>query len=210
MLILRGHQHQALLVRWDGLNVDFCVQEVSHGWVKSQLHSSIWRSPLQRQHPLYYKSFPSESNGKESACNAGDPGLIPGWRSPEKGWLPRWHWWKRPAGQCRRRKRRGFCPWIGKVPRTRAWQPAPVFLPGEFQGQGILVGYSPWGHKELDTTEQLTLSLWEVAVACHGRGTKEQICLVPRQFDRSSRWYISSGWAYQFDLSLSSMLCLKY
>ena len=128
----------------------------------------------------------------------------------EKGWLPRWQWWKRPAGQCRRRKRCGFCPWIVKVPRTRAWQPAPVFLPGEFQGQGILVGYSPWGHKELDTTEQLTLSLWEVAVACHGRGTKEQICLVPRQFDRSSRWYISSGWAYQFDLSLSSMLCLKY
>ena len=33
-----------------------------------------------------------------------------------------------------------------------------VFLPGEFQGQRSLAGYSPWGHKELDTTEQLTLS----------------------------------------------------
>ena len=32
----------------------------------------------------------------------------------------------------------------------------PVFLPGEFHGQRSLVGYSPWGHKESDTTEQLT------------------------------------------------------
>ena len=39
----------------------------------------------------------------------------------------------------------------------RKWQPTPVFLPGESQGWGSLVGYSPWGHKELDTTEQLTL-----------------------------------------------------
>ena len=32
-----------------------------------------------------------------------------------------------------------------------------VFLPGEFHGQGSLAGYSPWGHKESDRTEQLTL-----------------------------------------------------
>ena len=32
-------------------------------------------------------------------------------------------------------------------------------LPGEFHGQRSLVGYSPWGRKELDTAEQLTLSL---------------------------------------------------
>ena len=35
-------------------------------------------------------------------------------------------------------------------------QPAPAFLPGESHGQRSLVGYSPWGHKESDTTEQLT------------------------------------------------------
>ena len=29
----------------------------------------------------------------------------------------------------------------------------PVLLPGEFQGQRSLTGYSPWGHKELDMTE---------------------------------------------------------
>ena len=36
--------------------------------------------------------------------------------------------------------------------------PTPVFLPGEFHGQGSLVDYSPWGHKELDMTEQVTHS----------------------------------------------------
>ena len=55
--------------------------------------------------------------------------------------------------QCRRP---GFNPWVGKMPRRRTWQPIPVFLTGEFHGQRSLVGYSPWGHKESDTTEQLT------------------------------------------------------
>ena len=35
----------------------------------------------------------------------------------------------------------------------RKWQPTPVFLPGESQGQGSLVGCCLWGHTELDTTE---------------------------------------------------------
>ena len=38
----------------------------------------------------------------------------------------------------------------------REWQPTPVFLPGEFHGQRKLAGYSPCGHKELDTAERLT------------------------------------------------------
>ena len=37
----------------------------------------------------------------------------------------------------------------------RKWQPTPVFLPGKSHGLRILVGYSPWGHKESDTTEQI-------------------------------------------------------
>ena len=37
----------------------------------------------------------------------------------------------------------------------RGMQPTPVFLLGEFRGQRNLVGYSPWGHKESDTTEWL-------------------------------------------------------
>ena len=35
----------------------------------------------------------------------------------------------------------------------RKWQPTPVFLPGDSQGQGSLVGCRPWGRTELDTTE---------------------------------------------------------
>ena len=45
-------------------------------------------------------------------------------------------------------------------PWRREWQPTPVFLPGESHGQRSLVGYSPWSHKESDTTEWLTLSLF--------------------------------------------------
>ena len=52
----------------------------------------------------------------------------------------------------RRPKRRGFDPWVGKIPWSRKWQPTPIFLPGIFQRS--LVGYSPWGHKGSDTTEQ--------------------------------------------------------
>ena len=37
-------------------------------------------------------------------------------------------------------------------PLEKEWQPTPVFLPGEFHGQRSL-GYSPWGHTELDTIE---------------------------------------------------------
>ena len=39
----------------------------------------------------------------------------------------------------------------------RKWQPTPVFLPGEFHGQWSLAGYSPWGCKEMDITEQVSL-----------------------------------------------------
>ena len=42
-------------------------------------------------------------------------------------------------------------PW--KIPCRRAWQPTPVFLPGESQGQRSLAGCSPWGCKESDRTE---------------------------------------------------------
>ena len=47
-------------------------------------------------------------------------------------------------------------PWVGKTPWRRKWQPSPVFLPGKFQGQRNVEGYSPWSHKESDATEQLS------------------------------------------------------
>ena len=49
--------------------------------------------------------------------------------------------------------RLGFDPWIGKIFWRRAWQPTPVFLPGEFSEQRSLTGYGLWGHKESDMTE---------------------------------------------------------
>ena len=69
-------------------------------------------------------NFPGSSDGIESACSAGDLGLIPGSEDPlEKGMA------------------------------------TPVFLPGKPCGQRSLEGYSPWGQKESDITEQLTLPL---------------------------------------------------
>ena len=41
----------------------------------------------------------------------------------------------------------------GRLPGGGRWQPTPVVLPGESHGQRSLEGYSPWGHKESDTTE---------------------------------------------------------
>ena len=46
-----------------------------------------------------------------------------------------------------------FDPWIRKIPWRRKWPPTPVFSPRESHGQRSLVGYSPWGHTESDTTE---------------------------------------------------------
>ena len=55
--------------------------------------------------------------------------------------------------QCRRP---GSDPWVGKIPWSRKRQPTPIFLPRESHGQRSLVDYHPWGHKEPDTTKQLS------------------------------------------------------
>ena len=67
-----------------------------------------------------------------------------------------WLRWQRNCLQCRKP---GLDPWVRKIPWRREWLPTPMFLPGEFHGQRSLAGYRPWGRKELDTTEWLTLSL---------------------------------------------------
>ena len=79
--------------------------------------------------------FPGKNSAsKNFACNAGDPGSIPGsGRSPAGGigcplqysWLPWWLRWWRIRLQC---GRPGFCPWVGKTPWRRAWQPTPVVI----------------------------------------------------------------------------------
>ena len=50
---------------------------------------------------------------------------------------------KNPPVNARRQKRHRSHPWVGKISWRRAWQPTPVFLPGEAHGQRSLAGYSP-------------------------------------------------------------------
>ena len=49
----------------------------------------------------------------------------------------------------------------------RKWQPTPVFLPGESQGRGSLVGCCQWGRSKSDTTEQLH---FDFSLSCTGEG----------------------------------------
>ena len=49
--------------------------------------------------------------------------------------LPRWHSGKESACQCKRHRRWGFGPWVGKMPWRRKWQPMPVFLPRKSQAE---------------------------------------------------------------------------
>ena len=64
--------------------------------------------------------FPGGSDGKESACNVGDPGSIPG---------------------------------SGRLPGERNGNPLQYSCLENLRGQRSPVGYSPWGHKELDMTQ---------------------------------------------------------
>jgi len=85
--------------------------------------------------------FPDSSVGKESACNAGDPGLIPRSRlsTGEGIGYPLQYYWvslvpqlvKNPPLRCRRC---GLDPWVGKMPWRRERLPTPVFWPGEVHG----------------------------------------------------------------------------
>ena len=63
--------------------------------------------------------------------------------------------------ECRRHR---FHLWVRKIPWRRKWQPTPVFLSGESHGQRSLVGYSPWGHRELDATEHACIGPYPPAL----------------------------------------------
>ena len=67
--------------------------------------------------------------------------------------LPRWRGSKERACQCRTHQRCGFDPWVRKIPWRKKCQLTAVFLPGKCHGWRSLVGCSPWGLKESDTTE---------------------------------------------------------
>ena len=85
------------------------------------------------------RGFPGSSAGKESACNAGDPGLIPGLgRFPGEGiGYPLQYSWASLVAQMVKNLPAILETWVvflgGTIP-WKAWQPIPVFWPGE----------SPW------------------------------------------------------------------
>ena len=80
-------------------------------------------------------------------------------------WLLQWLSGKESVCHCRRCRRCGFGPWVGKVPWSRKWQPTPVFMPRRSHGQRSLVGYSPWGRKESDTTEHACMRVHFIFIA---------------------------------------------
>ena len=62
-------------------------------------------------------------------------------------------WWQTISLQGRRCRRPRVDPWVEKIPWSSSWEPSQVFLPGDSHGQRGLVGYSPRGQKESDTTK---------------------------------------------------------
>ena len=56
----------------------------------------------------------------------------------------------------------GLDTWVGKIPWRRKWQPPPLFFPGQSHGQMSLVGYSPWGHKNSNTTQRLNKNVLNI------------------------------------------------
>ena len=98
--------------------------------------------------------FPHSSVGKESTCNAGDPGSIPGsGRSTGEGiGYPIQYSWASLMAQLVKNSprcgRSGFDPWVGKIPWKRERLPTPVFWPGKFHGL-----YNPWSSKESNISE---------------------------------------------------------
>ena len=59
-----------------------------------------------------------------------------------------------PTCQCRRHRRLGFNPWVAKIPWRRKRQSTSVLLRGQSHVQRSLTGYSPWGQRKSDITEQ--------------------------------------------------------
>ena len=120
-----------------------------HSENSPQTRAGHWINNFPHPHPLP-PSLP-RGPGHVTREGGGLVGVWPSWRGCYG--LPWWLRGKESACQCRRR---GFDPWVRKIPWRRKWQPTPVFLPGEFHGQRSLVGYSPRGFKESDRTERLS------------------------------------------------------
>ena len=79
--------------------------------------------------------------------------------------------------QCRRPRSDS---WVEKVPWRRAWQPTPVFFPGESHGQRRLAGYNPEGLKDSDSTEATQHFLTSTLKNCSGHQKTEKSEKLPQ------------------------------
>ena len=91
--------------------------------------------------------------------------------------------------------------------RRRQWQPTPVLLPRKSHGQRSLVGYSPWGHEESDTTEQLHFP-FSLSCIGEGNGNPLQCSCLENPRDGGAWWAafygVAQGWTRLERLSSSS------
>ena len=102
-----------------------------------------------------------------------------------------------PGTSCQYR-RLWFDPWVRKISWRRKWQPTPVFWPGKSHGQRSLVGHSPWGHKESDTTRWLNNNNKQYC-------RYQQITQHPESQFFSFCFLIGRVWSWQFYTPLSKL-----
>ena len=111
--------------------------------------------------------------------------------------------------QCRKLKRCGFDPWVGKNPWRRKWEPTPVFLPGWFHWQRCLAGYNPWDLTESDMTEWLSILIMSsclgLSVSC-SRWVRKELMMIEGTVSRkgNSYWTLSAQSLSNFQLSVTS------
>ena len=142
---------------WEIVNRDISITK----------HWEIWKEEEIPFYPFTIPTIPTMvgiyrlyfSVGKETACNAGDPGLIPGsGRSAGEGigYLLQYSWVSLVV-QLVKNPLAMWETWVRSLcwedPLEKGKLPTPVFWPGEFQGL-----YNSWGLKEWDTTEWLSLT----------------------------------------------------
>ena len=72
--------------------------------------------------------------------------IVHGVKKNQTSGLP---WWLNGKESTCQSRRRGFDPWVGKIPWRRKWQPTLIFLPGKSHGQRSLIAYSPRGYKSV-------------------------------------------------------------
>ena len=137
--------------------------------------------------PIFIVSRQRSSVGKESACYAGDPSSVPGLgRSPGEGIgsLLQFSWGSLVAQPVKNQPAM-LETWVRSLGWGDTWSreklPTSVFWPGEFHGL-----YSPWGHKELDTTEQPALSLSTQKIPAGSLALGDGV----------GRYSMSRGWAF--------------